>query len=702
MIRRRAFSVELLEDRLVPATFGIPWQDPSHLTLSFAPDGAGIVARPSELFAALGRQFSTADWQRTILRAFQTWAVHTNLNFGFRADEGQPFGAAGLAQGDPRFGDIRVGAHEMSREVLAISVPPDPSIAGTWSGDVLLNSDYTFDGNPYSLLTVMLQEAGHALGLGNSSNTDSVMYTLYNATRNSLSSEDIARVQALYGARAADGYEGTAGNGTRATASEFDLPDGFKGETPLVSFGDITTQADVDFYTFTFPDDGNDDKDDREVTVRLQTTGTSLLAAKLTVFGQDGRVLAHRASASITGDVLQVKLTGLLSSERFYVKVEAADQDLFGVGRYGLSVRLDKTSSISDPVIEKLLRGPFDGLGADAIDAFFRNSGDVLLNPDSGDNDVVAGATPLTATPGYAAGTRFEGVASLAKKEDVDIYRLSAPQGTSRVLTATVWTADGTGFQPKVTLLDAAGNPVAAEVLVNGDGTSTVQVADTVAGQVYYLKVAVSPQAGQDKGNYFVRAAFGEQVVSLKTFAVGSLDKEDHREKSSRLYVAQTQLFHFVLTAGNEDPGASVRMTIRDAGGGMIFALTARSGETASGSSVLLRPGAYTVRFDIDNPNGPLRFVLRGGSESDPIGPVLSDPTLAPKYTTPPGQTPGQPPYYGYPGFTVPYDPALLPGYVNPQDPSTFPPGFVLPPELAHYPWIIVATDPFYWIDLGL
>ena len=37
--RRRRLVVEILEDRAVPATFGVPWNDPGHLTLSFAPDG---------------------------------------------------------------------------------------------------------------------------------------------------------------------------------------------------------------------------------------------------------------------------------------------------------------------------------------------------------------------------------------------------------------------------------------------------------------------------------------------------------------------------------------------------------------------------------------------------------------------------------------------------------------------------------------
>jgi hypothetical protein len=697
MAGKRRLTVELLEDRTVPATFGIPWQDPSHLTLSFAPDGTAVAGHQSQLFDALNRQFATADWQRTLLRAFQTWAVHANLNFGLRPDGGQAFGVPGFVQGDPRFGDIRLGAHAMTPEVLAVSVPPDPALAGTWTGDVLLNSAYAFTGNPFSLLTVAMHEAGNALGLADSSNPDAVMHRFYNATRTDLAAEDVARIQALYGVRAADGYEGAGGNETLATASPFRLPEGYKGETPLVAFGDITTQADVDFYSFTSPDDGNDDQNDRSATIRLQTAGASLLAPKLTVLDRDGRVLSQRTSTSVTGDVLQVTVEGLSSRQTYYVKVEAATPDVFGVGRYGLSTRLNKTSSTSDQVIDKLLRGPFDGLGPDAVDAFFRTSGDVLLNPDDFNNETPGTATPLTARPGYAPGTRFEAVASLAKKEDVDVYRLPAPAGAARVLTASVWTADGTGFQPRVAVVDAAGNPVAAEVLVNGNGTSTVQVADTVPGRDYYLRVTVSPQAGQDKGNYFVGAGFGAQTAPLRTFAGGTLGQSD-RADSTRLYVAKTQLFHFVLTADDVDPGASVRLRVRDGAGNEVFALTARAGEAVSGSSVLLRPGAHTVHFDIDNPNGrPLAYRLAGGSESDPVGPVPSDSTLAPQYTSP--ENPGM---HISPGFVVPYDPATLPGYVNPNDPSTYPPGFVLPPELAGQPWLVVTGDPFYWIPLDM
>jgi hypothetical protein len=53
---RRKFvrlGIERLEERAVPATFGVPWADPSRLTLSFAPDGTSVAGQPSALFKTL-------------------------------------------------------------------------------------------------------------------------------------------------------------------------------------------------------------------------------------------------------------------------------------------------------------------------------------------------------------------------------------------------------------------------------------------------------------------------------------------------------------------------------------------------------------------------------------------------------------------------------------------------------------------------
>ncbi len=701
----RRLGHEPLESRVVLATFGVPWHDPSHLSLSFAPDGTSIAGHASALFAALDAQQPTEEWQRTILIAFQSWAEHANLNFGWREDSGHAFGSAGFTQGDPRFGDIRIGAQAMRPEALAIAVPPDPTLSGTLSGDVLLNSEYLFDGDPYSLLAVMLHEAGHSLGLANSDNADAVMFSRYSETRTTLSSEDIARIQALYGKRAADTYEGTLGNNTRGRASSFRLPAGYKGETPLVAFGDITKRGDVDFFAFRAPDDGDDDKFDRDVTIRLQTEGSSLLAPKVAVFDQYGRRLASQSSTSLTGDTLQIRLTGTSSQQRYFVRVEGATPDAFGVGRYGLSVRFDKTSGTPDAIIDQLLRGPFETLEPDAIDAFFRANGDTLISPEEGTNDSIGAAALPAASRGYAAGTRFEAVASLSKKEDFDFYRLTAPAGDSRVLTANVWTAAQNGFQPKVSVVDSSGNEVAAEVLVQGNGTSTVQVRDTVPGRKYFLKVELAPQATQDKGNYHLSAHFGARATPLTTFAESTLGHQD-RSDSYQLYIAQPQLMSFVLSAGREDPGASVRMAIIGAAG-TVVSLESRSGESAS-QTVLLVPGAYTVRMEVDNPNAAaISYSLRGNSESDPIGPVVADVTLTPAYTLPPMPPPNPtlppppplPPFV-YPGLPVPYNPTYLTGYVDPLDPSTWPPGYVPPQEHYEYSYIVLSPAPYYYLPL--
>lgn len=697
MSRAGRLRVEALEDRSVPAVFGTPWQDPNHLSISFAPDGTPLAAHGSDLEASLETSHGP-EWQRTVLEAFQQWAVHANLNFGVRADSGDAFGTPGLEQLDPRFGDIRVGGNPMASEVLAIASPPDPAVSGTWSGDVIFNTAYAFDGNPYSLLAVALHEAGHALGLGNSSNPGAVMFTRYSQANTQLSAEDISRIQALYGVRAPDAYEGALGNNTRGRASALRLPaGGYTGETPLVAFGDITTATDVDFYRFRVPTDGNnDDVNDRSVTVRLQTAGASLLAPRLRVLDASGNVLASRVSASATGDVLQVTLNNLTEGATYFVRVQAAQQDVFGVGRYGLSVRFNNTSSVADSVIDELLRGPFTGLDATAIDRFFRNSGDVLVSEEEV-ADTPASAVALTGTAGYS-GTRFESVGSITKAEDVDVYRVVAP-AAGGVLTATVWTPDRTGFQPQIAVLGAGGQPVAARVLANGDGTSTVQLDSAAGGATYFLKVTLAPGAPQDKGNYLVSATFGTVASPLTTFAQGVLTESD-RTATNRVTVGEAQLFHFVLTAGPGNEGTSVRMTITGPNG-FNYQVEAGAGRSASRSSVLLVPGEYTVTVEVQNPNGsPISYTIAGAVQSNPIGPATIDPTLVSQYvTTPPAGSTTI--YYAYPPAALTYPPTGLTGYVVPGDPSTYPPGWVPPPELMQYPWILYSTDPFYWLALG-
>src|SRR3954471_9260670 len=205
MSRKSRLSVLALEDRTVPATFGAPWSDSTHLTLSVAPDGTPIAGHVSNLNQALNAQFP-AGWQGEMLRALQDWASVANISVGVVTDGGQPVGTPGLGQGHARFGDIRIRGAADDATVLAVSVPHDPFFGGTWSGDVFVNTAYDFTSTQTNLYSVFLHEFGHVFGLDNSTDPNSVMYGTGNTPHPGLSTSDLANLRALYGPRRPDAF----------------------------------------------------------------------------------------------------------------------------------------------------------------------------------------------------------------------------------------------------------------------------------------------------------------------------------------------------------------------------------------------------------------------------------------------------------------------------------------------------------------
>ena len=240
MIRFPFLSVESLESRDTPTVFGTPWPDGEHLTLSFAPDGTSISGAPSNLQQLLSQLGPQSEYD--ILEAFQTWAVNANLNIGLVSDNGAAFGTSGRAvQGrSAAVGTFASAAHPSASDVIAITTPY--TLFDESSGDVVVNTAAGFGSNGYDLSTVLLHEAGHAFGLPDNNDPASVMYTYYQGTETALAPEDIAAIQALYGARQPDQHGGSTGNGTLAAATPY-------GNGPLTA--DLTTPGDVDVYKFT-------------------------------------------------------------------------------------------------------------------------------------------------------------------------------------------------------------------------------------------------------------------------------------------------------------------------------------------------------------------------------------------------------------------------------------------------------------------
>jgi len=282
--------LETLEARQLLDAGGSLSGDAPQLTLSFADDGTHVAGMSNQLHAAFAELGPPHQWQGALMTAFQTWASLTNGAVGVVPDGGQPFGIPGPFRSDERFGDIRVAAVPLAEDVLAVSVPSDSVAAGSWSGDVLFNSNVSWNSLD-DLFSVALHEAGHVFGLEHNANPDSPMHVHGISTAVAPTAVDVAALVGLHGNRAPDlnefensGNHGTipgtqVSNETFATATRIKSArdgTGEDGTAPSIIHGDITDADDVD----TFWWDGLSDYHG-PVTVTVRSFGISLLAPQV-------------------------------------------------------------------------------------------------------------------------------------------------------------------------------------------------------------------------------------------------------------------------------------------------------------------------------------------------------------------------------------------------------------------------------------
>lgn len=155
--------------------------------------------------------FELAHYVAMIDAALNVWASVSNFtNLGMVTDGGVAPGAPESAGGAQ--GDIRIAAWEISTTgVLAHAFEPGNEAVfgagGSIGGDIHLDvnrnwvddpTDTTADSD-FDLFTVLLHELGHALGLGHSRVSGSVMQANYLGARRTLHADDIAGIRAIYG-----------------------------------------------------------------------------------------------------------------------------------------------------------------------------------------------------------------------------------------------------------------------------------------------------------------------------------------------------------------------------------------------------------------------------------------------------------------------------------------------------------------------
>ncbi len=166
---------------------GNAWMNPEVITISFMPDGTNMGGPVSNLQGKFNSNANLAGrWEQQFLQAAQTWAQQTNINFVVVPDNGAPSGAGADQEGDPEFGDIRVGGYNFGSSTLAWSFQP-PSVNNySIAGDIEINTGMTWNiGQTYDLFTVAAHEVGHALGLGEGTVSGSIMYPTYHGEEDS-------------------------------------------------------------------------------------------------------------------------------------------------------------------------------------------------------------------------------------------------------------------------------------------------------------------------------------------------------------------------------------------------------------------------------------------------------------------------------------------------------------------------------------
>jgi predicted Zn-dependent protease len=338
--------LEALESRVVPyAVTGNAWPNPQLITMSFMPDGTLISSGSggtsySNMYAAFSTRMSVATWQNAVITAAQTWAQYANINFAVIADNGTPSGQGNYQQGDPGMGDIRFGAYAYNANYLGEGFMPPPANNYSIAGDIDFNSAKTFNyGATYDLQTVALHEVGHTLGLDHSTLTSAVMWPAYNGVKRSLTADDIAGIQAIYGARAPDAY---AGNGSFAAATQLTPALNLTQATAQLNNLDITSTSDVHYFAFTAPTLDSGLLGNGTLTVTVQSAGLSLLRPAVTV-STPGLLGGYTALGSATGSgyngsTVTVNLTGVNPLQTFYIQVSGADSTAFSTGNYALSV----------------------------------------------------------------------------------------------------------------------------------------------------------------------------------------------------------------------------------------------------------------------------------------------------------------------------------------------------------------------------
>ena len=307
--------LESLEDRLLLySAYGGTWAFGSRITYSFMPDGTSVGGTPSALFQTMNAKFATTTWEAAIEKAATVWEAVANINLALVSDNGSREAINGNQQDDPRFGDIRIGAVNLGTGALGETFLPPPFNGGTDAGDIFLNSNPVANwhiNSAYDLETVAIHEFGHALGLGESQITTACMYAYYNGTKQSLTSDDIAGIQSVWGAPQPDQFNSNGkSNGTYTKATNLNSYIDSNGQVAIPSL-DMTSGSQSEWFSVTVPSTTSG-----TFVATVQSINLSSLSPKVYVYTA-GLSMIGSARSSNFGATVSVSISGVQPGQTY-------------------------------------------------------------------------------------------------------------------------------------------------------------------------------------------------------------------------------------------------------------------------------------------------------------------------------------------------------------------------------------------------
>lgn len=592
-------NFEHLETRKLLAAFGAPWPNARDLSISFPADGVSVATFENVIHEELDAVTTRDNWQELVLRAYQTWAIHADVNVALTADHDLGFGTPGLSNQDPRFGEFRIGAFPQTG-VLANSLPFQ-SVAGTWSGDILLNSQETFVYHDWEenlppdptidpngardLFSVLLHETGNTLGIADTSISSAVMFGHYAGPKGLLTPEDIGWLQDLYGVRT-DPYE-QVDNGQLGLATFIPTPINFDPEIDTLDLrASILNFNDSDFYRVA-PVAGQS-----EVTFSVNAVGVSLLVPKIEVYDENGVLLVQQVSASVFENNVSVTIHGLTNSGDLNVRVSAASDDIYSVGDYRLVVDYRSAAIRETDPVAGLFNAGIESLGTNFL----------LADNESGLNDNILTAIALASADGYEPNSVYEMQSSVSNASDVDLWKITSPSQVDGRLVVTVASVGASSPDLRVQIVDANGQSVGAHGRLRSDGTWVLEVAQPEVDTEYLVRISVDPNSAVGVGNYVASAEFASYAAQMNQFVTGGVSSglDDIVLWTS----LKTRLYRFDLTASGGESTEAVRIIIYDAVTQDVRLAFASPSGTSRTAFAMLPEGDYIIRISAISQTG--------------------------------------------------------------------------------------------------